>query len=187
MEEDTAEVFSSCMEELNNQAACTCGIWGYPKPSSAANWSDIMQKPSAHDYLLGEGFHRTYWPFAASSDTHEYTKPHSYQSHLCGNGTFRDHALVDNITDYRIQLYTGWTPPGEPNPEVHETGPWPYIFWPAYVLWWRITHTRPLRLRPGDSDPAAVVASGENRIVKAKGQLRLVARQLPWLPFAGRG
>jgi hypothetical protein len=40
----------------------------------------------------------------------------------------------------RDQTYAGWTPRGEPNPEVWRSGPWPYPTWPVYVRWWHQEH-----------------------------------------------
>ena len=88
--------------------------------------------------LRAAGYHYTPPPFAGIRNTH-FTRPQTYQPSLCGRKTFRDHAIIrddDNNDIYQTQEYTGWIPPGEPNPEIHRSGPWPYLEWPAYVAWW---------------------------------------------------
>ena len=87
--------------------------------------------------LRAAGYHYTPPPFARYKNK-DYTRPQTYQPSLCGRKTFRDHAIIEGAGRYRTQEYTGWTPPGEPNPEVHRSGPWPYLTWPAYVAWWHL-------------------------------------------------
>ena len=141
-EEDEAEIFSECTDNGYSEVECVCGTWAYPKPTEGAQNSPIQEADNAHDYLLGQGFHRTYWPWARWNNPAEYTRPRTYQSNLCRNDSFRDHAVIlkDSITQYKTQTYSGWTPPGEPNPEVLEYWPHPYWLWTSYVAWW---HNQP--------------------------------------------
>ena len=119
------------------EAKCQCGHFLNPRPSREAGWTR-HSSPNRRATLIAAGYHYTPPPFAAWDNTH-FTRPQTYQPSLCGRKTFRDHAQIkdeDNNDIYWTQEYTGWTPPGEPNPEIHRSGPWPYRTWPAYVAWW---------------------------------------------------
>lgn len=118
-----------CSPSLTD-AACTCGHWQYPRPSSAAPWRNwTSSNPSST--LTSWGYHTT--PDWAGGD---WTRPQTYYPARCGNNTFRDHAYITGSTTFREQNYSGFTPRGEPNPEFWAGGPWPYGAWPAYVQWW---------------------------------------------------
>lgn len=111
-------------------AACSCGHWLYPRPSSAAPWRNwTSSNPS--NTLTSWGYHTT--PGWAGGG---WTRPQTYYSSRCGNNTFRDHAYVTGSTTFREQNYSGFTPRGEPNPEFWAGGPWAYGAWPSYVQWW---------------------------------------------------
>jgi hypothetical protein len=111
-------------------AACSCGHWWYPRPSSAAPWVNrTSSNPS--NTLTSWGYHTT--PDWAGGG---WTRPQTYYSSRCGNNTFRDHAIITGSTTFREQNYAGYTPRGEPNPEFWAGGPWAYGAWPAYVQWW---------------------------------------------------
>lgn len=109
----------------------TCGATWRPRPGSAAprrSW--YSSNPAAT--LSGWGYHST--PNLGFGGG--WTRPHSYSWALCGFDTYRDHANIILPTTILEQLYVGYTPPGEPNPEIYRSGPWPYATWPAYVYWW---------------------------------------------------
>lgn len=132
---DPVQILSQCTDSGYPEAACVCGNSDYPQPNRADNPPAVENGPNPNQALLDLHFARVYWPYA-QSETTEYRKHVTYQSNYCGSNTFRQHAWVVDSDTYKIQRYSGWTPPGEPNPEVHLGGPWPYWVWPAYVLWW---------------------------------------------------
>jgi hypothetical protein len=110
-----------------------CGAFWRPRPGSAAGWKDWWStNPSA--VLSSWGYHTT--PAFAGGG---WTRPQTYSPVLCGLKTYRDHAYITSGGYFREQTYAGWTPRGEPNPEVWRSGPWPYATWPAYVRWWHAT------------------------------------------------
>lgn len=117
-----------------------CGWYANPVPNYEA---PTIQIASANSYGDGEqilfsiGYHTT--PQSAGGG---YTRPETYNWWLCGFGTFRDAGWLDQQNGlWRVweQNYTG-SIPGEPNPEVWRTGPWPYVDWPAYVAWWHYNY-----------------------------------------------
>ena len=116
------------------EAECQCGHWLNPRPNRRAGWT-MHRSSNPRATLIAAGYHYTPPPFAAAKNTN-YTRPQTYRPSLCGRKTFRDHAIIEGADSYKTQEYTGWVPPGEPNPEVHRSGPWPYLTWPAYVAWW---------------------------------------------------
>ena len=109
----------------------TCGAFWRPRPSkSGAPWKRFYSSnPSAT--LSAWGYHPT--PGLAGGG---WTRPQTWTWPICGFSTYRDHAYVYPSTTINEQNYAGWTPRGEPNPEVYRSGPWPYPSWPAYVYWW---------------------------------------------------
>lgn len=109
-----------------------CGAFWRPRPSTGAPWKRwYSPSGNAAGSLSAWGYHTT--PDWAGGG---WTRPQTYTPWLCGWGTFRDHAYIIDRWNFREQYYGGWTPPGEPNPEVWRVGPWPYLTWPAYVRWW---------------------------------------------------
>lgn len=127
--------------------AAICGYYWNPVPNTAAPWLDrgYFSDPSAT--LTSWGYHST--PGFAGGG---WTRPQTYNRALgesaadlpalfgwCGWNTFRDHAYIRDTSYIMEQDYTGAIP-GEPNPEVYASGPWPYLDWPAYVYWWHQTH-----------------------------------------------
>lgn len=117
-----------------SDAACSCGHWWYPRPTTPARWVDRTSSNAAST-LRSWGYHET--PGWAGGG---YTRAQTYYSSRCGNNTFRDHAYTLSSTKFREQNYAGFTPRGEPNPEFWASGPWPYAAWPSYVSWWHSTH-----------------------------------------------
>ncbi|NJN53840.1 MAG: hypothetical protein HC804_03225 [Anaerolineae bacterium] len=118
-----------CSPQLSD-IACSCGHWSFPRPFSAANWQQwYSSNPVAS--LTSLGYHETANLFGGG-----WTRPQTYYPSRCGYNTFRDHALIVGSTTVREQNYAGFTPRGEPNPEVLTSGPWPYLTWPSYVQWW---------------------------------------------------
>jgi hypothetical protein len=111
-----------------------CGAFWRPRPSRAAPWVNWWTT-NPHGVLTGWGYHTT--PSFAGGG---YTRPQTYSWALCGFSTYRDHAYITGANTFREQTYAGWTPRGEPNPEVWRSGPWPYAIWPAYVRWWHQEH-----------------------------------------------
>jgi hypothetical protein len=127
------EVSGWCNASLTD-AACTCGHWLYPRPTTSAPWrSYTSSNPSST--LTSWGYHET--PSWAGGG---WTRSQTYYPSRCGNSTFRDHAYIASPTTFSEQNYSGFTPRGEPNPEVWASGPWPYPVWPSYVQWWHDTH-----------------------------------------------
>ena len=111
-------------------AACSCGHWWYPRPSSTAPWRNwTSSNPSST--LTSWGYHTT--PNWAGGG---WTRAQTYYPSRCGNNTFRDHAYITGSRTFREQNYSGFTPRGEPNPEFWAGGPWAYAAWPSYVQWW---------------------------------------------------
>jgi len=102
-----------------------CGYFPNPKPNRT------VTNPAAT--LQSWGYHRD--PINDLQPRSGWTRPHTYDWSVCGWDTFRDQAGIfgNQIAE---QKYAGWTPPGEPNPEVWRSGPWPYAEWPVYVWWW---------------------------------------------------
>lgn len=113
-----------------------CGSFLRPLPNRAAPAREHYSSNPAQT-LTSWGYHRT--PDYAGGG---WTRPRTYKWWLCGWDTFRDDAwtLIRKPNYIQEQNYSGWTPNGEPNPEVWRSGPWPYATWPAYVAWWHKTH-----------------------------------------------
>ena len=108
-----------------------CGWYTNPKPARAADrvcFTGVLD-PKAE--LLAKGYHHS--GFFMEND---WTRSQTWWAWPCGLWTFRDHGTIIDGTTYKEQRYVGWSPPGEPNPEVYLSGPWPYWDWPAYVYWW---------------------------------------------------
>ena len=126
--EDTKEIGSLCFL-CSTSPACTCGSWWWPRPSSAAPWQ-THNVTNPESTLRSWGYHET--PGFAGGG---WTRPQTYKWWMCGWNTYRDHAYISN-GQIREQNYAGYTPRGEPNPEVWRSGPWPYALWPTYVRWW---------------------------------------------------
>lgn len=110
-----------------------CGYCYHPVPAHAAPWH-TYHSSNAASTLRSWGYHPT--PSWAGGG---WTRPQTYNWWLCGWSTYRDHAYIYPSTTINEQNYTGAVP-GEPNPEVWRSGPWPYPDWPAYVWWWHRTH-----------------------------------------------
>jgi len=113
-----------------------CGSIWHPVPSSAAPWKifgPYSSNKAAEQHLKDIGYHGT--PDSAGGG---FTRPQTYKWALCGFKTYRDHAYVSK-KEIHEQNYTG-SIPGEPNPEIWRSGPWPYPTWPAYVVWWHRTY-----------------------------------------------
>src|SRR6185295_1398442 len=107
----------------------TCGWYSSPRPTTQAAWTEYSSANPTQT-LLNLGYH------PPSGDVGQgWTRPVTYKSWLCGWNTFRDHGYPKS-TSVREQRYKWFTPPGEPNPEVWISGPWPYPTWPGYVWWW---------------------------------------------------
>lgn len=107
-----------------------CGHFLRPRPPHGAPWRQHTRSNPAAT-LRSWGYHET--PGFAGGG---WTRPQTYNPALCGWNTYRDHAYIAGNNTIREQNYEGWTPRGEPNPEVWRSGPWPYPTWPAYVRWW---------------------------------------------------
>lgn len=106
-----------------------CGCFWRPLPSSAAAWrSSNSSNPSST--LRSWGYHST--PSLVGGG---WTRAQNHMWWLCGWGTYRDHAYIQGNTILE-QNYAGYSPRGEPNPEIYASGPWPYSYWPTYVYWW---------------------------------------------------
>jgi hypothetical protein len=115
---------------LITDAACTCGHWLYPQPNHAAQWKNYTStNPTAT--LQGWGYHQT--PSFAGGN---WTRAQTYYPSRCGNGTYRDQAIITGSKTFKEQNYAGFTPRGEPNPEFWTSWVWPYPAWPTYVQWW---------------------------------------------------
>ena len=113
--------------------ATVCGGFLTPRPTRAAPWVSMSNNnPSATLYQWG------YHP-APNYAGGGWTRPQTYRPDMCKWNSFRDHALIPNSKTIKEQKYTGWSPNGEPNPEVLSYS-WPYPAWPAYVYWWHQTH-----------------------------------------------
>ncbi len=110
-----------------------CGWYVNPKPSHAARWKSYTRANPAAT-LRSLGYHPS--PNAIGGG---WTRPQTWRPFFCGRSTYRDHALIRGRHTLLEQNYKG-SPPGEPNPEVWRSGPWPYSDWPAYVFWWHRTH-----------------------------------------------
>jgi len=113
-----------------------CGSFLRPLPNRSATPKEHYSKDPAKT-LTSWGYHRT--PNYAGGG---WTRPRTYKWWVCGWNTFRDDAwtLIRKPNFIQEQNYSGWTPNGEPNPEVWRSGPWPYATWPAYVAVWHKMH-----------------------------------------------
>jgi hypothetical protein len=112
-----------------------CGSFVWPRPSSAAPWKTYNSSNPAAT-LRSWGYHET--PSSAGGG---WTRDQTYSWSLCGFNTYRDQALINSGNkSFREQNYAGYTPRGEPNPELWRVGPWPYVTWPAYAYWWHRTY-----------------------------------------------
>ncbi len=119
-------------KSLNFDATEICWTFWNPKPTSSAPWKNLyISWVPLSDFLISLWYHETpilwfWWG---------WTRPQSYESWICWNWSFRDHAII-NINWYiKIQDYKWFSPRWEPNPEIN-TYTWPYAAWPAYVYWW---------------------------------------------------
>jgi hypothetical protein len=112
-----------------------CGHYPNPKPSRDAEWK-AYNRDHPDATLKKLGYHKT--ASYAGGNGRDWTRPQTYHPVFCGASTFRDHATTSASApkSLREQDYKGGNPGGEPNPEVHRSGPWPYPTWPAYVYWW---------------------------------------------------
>lgn len=110
-----------------------CGTWWRPRPNfTQSRQARTVSDPAAT--LRSWGYHAPpTWD--ARLQRLGWTRDKTYLPWLCGFRTFRDNASIDGKTILE-QNYGNGTPPGEPNPEVWRSGPWPYAAWPAYVYWW---------------------------------------------------
>jgi hypothetical protein len=112
-----------------------CGWFLNPRPSRSADWR-TYKRPNPAATLSALGYHETPRNIFGGG----WTRPQSWHPVVCGWNTYRDHAVIESARQFREQSYSGWTPRGEPNPEVWRSGPWPYPTWPTYVYWWHRTH-----------------------------------------------
>lgn len=111
--------------------AGVCGGFLTPKPKNGAPW--ITHKTNDPNKTLKSwGYHTT--PNSAGGG---WTRAQTYRRDICNRNSFRDHAYTET-KKIKEQKYTGWTPNGEPNPEIWNYL-WPYPAWPAYVYWWHRT------------------------------------------------
>ncbi len=112
-----------------------CGVYGNPKPYRGAPRNSFNVGKSNRESTLSNWGYRRPLPGLGSLG---WTRARTWNSFYCGWNTFRDNAWTDERTPDLIyeQNYSGWSPNGEPNPEVYSSGPWPYADWPAYVYWW---------------------------------------------------
>ena len=112
-------------------AACTCGHWLYPQPTSAVK-AKQYKATNPTSTLKSWGYHPT--PNLVGGG---WTLARTHYASRCGTGTFRDHAWIagDGKSVWE-QNYAGRTPRGEPNPEFWKSAKWAYPTWPAYVYWW---------------------------------------------------
>lgn len=116
-----------------------CGALWNPVPARQKTWyyhpTTFSTRSAAETKLREWGYHST-----VNLAGGGFTRPQTYNWTLCGFNTFRDHAYPYSTNGrWKIaeQNYTG-SIPGEPNPEVYASGPWPYRTWPAYVYWWHV-------------------------------------------------
>lgn len=118
-------------QNKNWWAEYTCGTWWKPRPSRAASWRR-WNVSNGDSTLRSWGYHPT--PSWAGGG---YTRPRTYKPWVCGWNTYRDHGYtMHSNRTVMEQKYSGWSPPGEPNPEVWRSGPHPHPHWAAYVRWW---------------------------------------------------
>ena len=140
--ENTEDEVQAAVDLCDLNAGCACGNWEHPKPSVAAGRVHYHGLSNPEQFLRNRGYHETR-PYASNYSDGDWTRPETYRSFQCGWNTYRDHGRIDD-NDPRVneQIYTisEHGLPGEPNPEIHNSGPWPYITWPSYVHWW---HTNP--------------------------------------------
>jgi hypothetical protein len=123
------------------EGASECGYFDNPKPSKSKSWQTFGPFENAESVATSWGYHRSDIRGAG------WTRTITWNENICGDGTFRDNAfpnrkmVSDNLSEpvggYLIeQNYDGWSPRGEPNPEVYSSWVWPYTIWPSYVYWW---------------------------------------------------
>ena len=107
-----------------------CGWYTNPKPNANKAWR-WWSNSNPDELMRSWGYHATSGLVGGG-----WTRPQTWNSWACGWGTYRDHAYNYGNAYVVEQNYDGWSPRGEPNPEVYLSGPWPYSDWPAYVYWW---------------------------------------------------
>jgi hypothetical protein len=120
--------------------ATVCGGFLTPRPSRSATAVKFSSN-NPWNTLYQWGYHPTpdyvAWKVPAGGG---WTRPQTYRPDMCKWNSFRDHAWIVPPKTIWEQKYTGWSPNGEPNPEVWNYSPWPYPAWPAYVFFWHQTH-----------------------------------------------
>jgi hypothetical protein len=123
------------MFEINTFADSSqnqCGTWGNPKPTSSAPWVTWYLSTSK---LSDWGYHPTAWYVG----TNDFTRSKSWNTGWCRTNSFREHAIIKDINKFVEQKYDGYSPNGEPNPEV-DSYSWPYWNWPSYARWWHANY-----------------------------------------------
>jgi len=133
-----AQAIGGAQPHINpwDPAALLCGYYTNPMPSVAKAYVFFNNVANPAGTLQAWGYHAD--PLAIKIGA-GWTRPQTFRWWICGFSTFRDNAVINGHT-ISEQNYAGWTPNGEPNPEVWRVGPWPYETWPAYVYWWHQTH-----------------------------------------------
>lgn len=121
--------------------AAVCGTWGNPKPRSVPIYREHFGLADPAATLRSWGYHETPGGNATGGG---WTRDQQYHPQICGTNAFRDQGNIvyprnGGAPYISEQNYEGFTPRGEPSPEVWRVSPWPYPLWPAYVFWW---HTK---------------------------------------------
>lgn len=114
-----------------------CGWFPNPKPGRAKDTYTFSNVSDPEGVLRSWGYHPT---INTPLGNPGWTRARIWNPGFCGWNTYRDNANP-NVSKKLIyeQNYAGWTPNGEPNPEIWASGPWPYPDWPTYVIWWHAT------------------------------------------------
>jgi hypothetical protein len=124
------------------EGAAMCGYWGNPKPTKGKDWYQFNNISNPEQALRSWGYHKP----PSGLGSLGWTRARTWNEYMCGDNTFRDNAMpnvkwqngqrVYSYNSLHEQNYSGWSPNGEPNPEVWTNWWWPYTIWPSYVNWW---------------------------------------------------
>jgi hypothetical protein len=97
-----------------SDTACYCGSFFYPRPNIKNPYKHYPLGNDPEGLVKSWGFHKTQIRYGGG-----WTRPQTYNPRYCGEGTYRDHIGID-YKNKRIvmQNYEGFTPRGEPNPEI---------------------------------------------------------------------
>jgi hypothetical protein len=126
--------FSFIAQAVAADARSTCGYYNNPKPNRAQTYRFWGPYSDPQAVARSWGYHAP----PAGMGSLGWTRARTWNSSVCSTNSYRDEAVPQTNGELAEQNYAGWTPNGEPNPEIWSYG-WPYSDWGAYVYWWHRT------------------------------------------------